>query len=160
MHVSICPFIIIVKGDEIARPCDRHSNETMNLRKHATKYKNMRKWMANFEENLRIVALNLYELTRFLSPNLSIYSYLLEFCTVLWSVVMLTSLNKPPVLSPLIGLCLINFKILLFYQIYVRNFYYRNCCVNSIADSIFVKRNKILMLAKNIQRGRQIKIRN
>ena len=32
---------------------------------------------SNFSENLRIVALKLLELTRFLSPNLSIYSYLL-----------------------------------------------------------------------------------
>ena len=27
---------------------DRHSNETVTLRKHATKYKNMCKWMAEF----------------------------------------------------------------------------------------------------------------
>ena len=32
-------------GDEIVRPCDRHSNETGTLKKHVPKYKNMRKWM-------------------------------------------------------------------------------------------------------------------
>ena len=28
--------------------CDRHSNETVTLRKHVTKYKNMQKWMVEF----------------------------------------------------------------------------------------------------------------
>ena len=32
---------------------------------------------------MRIVALKLLELTRFLTPHLSIFSYLFEFCTVL-----------------------------------------------------------------------------
>ena len=35
---------------------------------------------SNFSENLRLVALKLIELTRLLSQNLSIYSYLLSFC--------------------------------------------------------------------------------
>ena len=35
-------------GDEIVRGCDRHSNETVTLSKHATKYKNMRKWTLKF----------------------------------------------------------------------------------------------------------------
>ena len=38
----------LVKGDEIVRPCDRHSRETVTLRKHVTKYKKMRKWMVDF----------------------------------------------------------------------------------------------------------------
>ena len=37
-----------MKGDEIVRPCDRHSIETVTLRKHVTKYKNTRKWIAEF----------------------------------------------------------------------------------------------------------------
>ena len=37
-----------VKGDEIVGACDRNSNETVTLRKHFTKYKNMRKWMDEF----------------------------------------------------------------------------------------------------------------
>ena len=28
--------------------CNRHSNETLTLRKHVTKYRNMRKWMIEF----------------------------------------------------------------------------------------------------------------
>ena len=35
-------------GDEIVRLCDRHSNETLTLRKHISKYGNMRKWMGEF----------------------------------------------------------------------------------------------------------------
>ena len=36
------------EGDEIVRPCDRHSNETAIFRKHVTKYKNIQKWMVEF----------------------------------------------------------------------------------------------------------------
>ena len=38
----------IVKGDEIVRSCDRHSNETVTLKKHVTRYKHMLKWMVQF----------------------------------------------------------------------------------------------------------------
>ena len=38
----------LVKGDEIVRAWDRHSNETGTLMKHVTKHKNMRKWMIKF----------------------------------------------------------------------------------------------------------------
>ena len=38
----------IVKGGEIVCPCDRHSSETVTLRKHVNKYKNMRKWIVEF----------------------------------------------------------------------------------------------------------------
>ena len=31
--------------DEIVWPCDRHSNDTVTLIKHGTKYKHIRKWM-------------------------------------------------------------------------------------------------------------------
>ena len=37
IHVTIYPYLIIVKGDEIVRPCDGHSNETVSLKKHVTK---------------------------------------------------------------------------------------------------------------------------
>ena len=63
-------------------------NETVTLRKHASKYKNMRKWMIEFLENLRIVALKLLELTRFLSPNLQftvIYFNFVRWLGSLWS---------------------------------------------------------------------------
>ena len=39
---------ILVMGDEIVRHCDRHSNDTVILRKHVTKYKNMKKYMVEF----------------------------------------------------------------------------------------------------------------
>ena len=42
------------------------------------------RWL-NFSENLRVKAIKLFELTLFLSPNLSIY---FNFCTMLWSVVI------------------------------------------------------------------------
>ena len=57
--------------------CNRNNNETMTFRKHVFKYKNMRKWMIDFSENLRIVALKWLELSRFISPKQSINSYLL-----------------------------------------------------------------------------------
>ena len=44
--------IKLVKGDEIVRPCDRRSNETVTLKKHVTKYKNMLKWMVLFLRKL------------------------------------------------------------------------------------------------------------
>ena len=37
-----------MKGDEIVRPCDRHSSETVPLRKHVTKYKSMHKRIVEF----------------------------------------------------------------------------------------------------------------
>ena len=37
-----------MKGDEIVRPFDRHSNETAIVTKHVTKFKHMRKLMLVF----------------------------------------------------------------------------------------------------------------
>ena len=37
-----------MKGDEIVRPFDRHSNETGTVRIHVTKDKHIRKWMLVF----------------------------------------------------------------------------------------------------------------
>ena len=39
---------ILVKWDEIVRACDRHSNETVTLRKQVTKSENMQNWMVEF----------------------------------------------------------------------------------------------------------------
>ena len=47
VHVPIYPYLVC-EGDEIVRPCDRHSNETVTLRKDIAKYKNMRKWIVEF----------------------------------------------------------------------------------------------------------------
>ena len=37
-----------MKGDEIVLACNRYNNETATLRKHVTKYKNLRKWIVEF----------------------------------------------------------------------------------------------------------------
>ena len=37
-----------MKENKIVRACDQHSNETVTLRKHVTKYKHMQKWMVEF----------------------------------------------------------------------------------------------------------------
>ena len=54
--------IQLVQRDEIVRPCDWHSNETVTLRKHVTKYENMWKWMVeflrNFENSIMKIKLN------------------------------------------------------------------------------------------------------
>ena len=44
-HVDIYPYLIS-EGRRNCSSCNRHSNAW--LRKHVTKYKNMRKWMAEF----------------------------------------------------------------------------------------------------------------
>ena len=67
------PILIIMKGDEIVRPCDRHRNETMTLRKHVTKYKNMSKSMGEilrkFENrSIKITRVNSIRITK--SSNL------------------------------------------------------------------------------------------
>ena len=67
IHIPIYPYKIS-ELDEIVRSFDRHSRET-------------------FSENLRIVALKLLKLIRFLSPNLSFY---FSFVLCLGFVVMLT----------------------------------------------------------------------
>ena len=65
-----------MKRDEIVRPCDRHRNETVTLGKHVIpNIKKCENGFLNFIENLRIVALKLLEVTRFLSPNLSFCSH-------------------------------------------------------------------------------------
>ena len=42
-----------MKEDEIVRHCDRHSNETVTLTTHASKYKNVRKWMVEFHRKFK-----------------------------------------------------------------------------------------------------------
>ena len=43
-----CIPIKLVNGDKIVDICDRHSNETVTLRKHVNKYKHIQKWMVEF----------------------------------------------------------------------------------------------------------------
>ena len=69
-----------MKGDEIVRPCDRHSNETVTLRKHFTKHKHTQKWMVDFLRKIenrciKIAGVNSIRITKSIN--------LLSFCTVL-----------------------------------------------------------------------------
>ena len=82
-----------MKGVEIVRLCDRHSIETVTLRKHVTKYKNMRKWMVEFVRKFDNRAIksgrdNLILITK--SINLQLFIY---FVRCWESIVILTSLN-------------------------------------------------------------------
>ena len=74
-----------MKGDVIVRPCDRHSNETVTVRKHVTKYKNMRKLLIEFppkidNRGIKIARVNSIRITKSIN--------LLQFCTVLGSFVI------------------------------------------------------------------------
>ena len=74
IHVPIYPSLISV-GSEIVQTCDRHSNETLTLRKHVTNLiiKTFENGRFNISQNLRVVAINLLELNQFALSNLSIY---------------------------------------------------------------------------------------
>ena len=72
--------IELVKGDKIVRPCDRHSNETVTLKKHVTKYKHKQKWMVEFfgkfeNRGIKIARVNSIRLTKSINS--------LQLCTVL-----------------------------------------------------------------------------
>ena len=69
-----------MKEHEIVPPCDRHSNETVTLRKHVTKSKNTRKCMVEFLRKLenrviKIVRVNSILLTK--SINLQLITLIL-----------------------------------------------------------------------------------
>ena len=60
-----------MKGDEIARPCDRHSIETVTFRKHVIKYKNRQKWMVEFlrkfeKHGIKIARVNSILITKYI----------------------------------------------------------------------------------------------
>ena len=101
MPVTICIkgtcsnfSVLFVKGDEIVRPCDRHSKETVTIRKHVIKYIHMRKWKVEFLRNfenrgIKIARVNAILITK--SLNLQLFTYIFVRC---WgSIVMSTSLN-------------------------------------------------------------------
>ena len=61
-----------MKRDEIVRHCDRLINETAALRKHLTKYKQMRKWMNKIfrkfdNRGIKIVGVNSIRITKYLN---------------------------------------------------------------------------------------------
>ena len=69
--------------------------------KHVPNIKTRGNGWSNFSENLRIAALKLFKLTRFLSPFTSIFSYVLKFCTALGIRCDVDIFKLPPVLSSL-----------------------------------------------------------
>ena len=80
IHVPIFPSLIIVKGDEIVRHCDRHSSETVTLREQVYKYKNMHKWIVEFfrkfeNSSIKISRVNLTLMTE--SINLQLFTLIL-----------------------------------------------------------------------------------
>ena len=83
-----------MKGDEIVRNCDRHSIEKGTLRKHVTKYKNVRKWMVEFLRKFENLAIKVFRVNSILI--IKIYQFTVIYFNFVrcWaSVVMLTSLN-------------------------------------------------------------------
>ena len=69
-----------MNGDEIVQPCYRHSNETVTLGKHITKYKNMRKWMVKFFKKfeklgIKITRVNCIIITKYI--NLQLFTLIL-----------------------------------------------------------------------------------
>ena len=74
IHVPIYPYLTIVKGDEIVRPCDRRSNGIATLRKHVTKCKHMWKWMVDFfrmpeNRGIKITLVNSIRITKSIYVN-------------------------------------------------------------------------------------------
>ena len=90
-----------MKGDKIVRHFDRNSNKTVTLRKHVTKYKNMRKWMVEFLRKFENRGIKIARVNSIITKSTSFVIYF-NFVRCWGSVVMLTSLNKPLVLSPFI----------------------------------------------------------
>ena len=69
-----------MNGDEIFRPCNRHSNETVTFGKHVTKYKNMQKWIVEFlrkfeNRGIKIARVNWIFITK--SINLQLFTLIL-----------------------------------------------------------------------------------
>ena len=50
--LQFIPVLLLVKRDNIVRPSDRQSYETVTVRKHVTKYKNILKWMVEILRKL------------------------------------------------------------------------------------------------------------
>ena len=58
-----------MNGDEIVRPCDRHSIETELSGNMLSNKKTYENGWSNISENVRIVQLKVVEIPRFLSPK-------------------------------------------------------------------------------------------
>ena len=66
--------------------CNRHSNETLTLGKHVTKYKNMRKWKVEFLRKFENRGIKFSRVNSILI--IKSINFLLWFCMVLGSVVI------------------------------------------------------------------------
>ena len=69
-----------MKGDEIVRPCDRHSNETVTRLKHVNKYKNIRKLTVAFLRKLENRCITIAQVNQLLmtkSINLGLFALIL-----------------------------------------------------------------------------------
>ena len=67
-------------GDEILRPCDRHCNETVSLRRHVTKYKIIQKRMVEFLRKLENCSIKIARVKSILitkSINLQLFTLIL-----------------------------------------------------------------------------------
>ena len=69
-----------MKGDKIVQPCDWHSNETVTLRNHVTKYINMQKFIVKFlrkceNRDIKIARVHLILITK--SINLQLFTLIL-----------------------------------------------------------------------------------
>ena len=58
-----------MKGDEFVRPLDRHSIETVTLRKHVIKYKNMRKSMVEILRKFENRSIKIARINSILIPK-------------------------------------------------------------------------------------------
>ena len=68
----------------IDEACNRHSNETVTLRKHVTKYMNMGKWMVEFFRKFKCRGTKIARINSiFMTESIN----LLKFCMALGSVV-------------------------------------------------------------------------
>ena len=79
IHVPFSPYLIS-KVRRIVRHCDRHRNETVTLRKHITKYKNIRKWIVEIlrkfkNRGIKIARVNSILITK--SINLQLFTLIL-----------------------------------------------------------------------------------
>ena len=125
-NLSLYIYLIIVKRDEIVRSCDRHSNEAVTLRKHVTKYKNIRKWIVEFlrkSESRRdkIARVN----SIFASPYQWIYFNFVKCWGPLWCRHFLT--NHPCACSPFMENSMDRYMVIFNHLIGISNVALLSC---------------------------------
>ena len=86
-----------MNGDEIVRPGDLHSDETVTVRKHVFKNEKMQKWIIEFlrkfeNRGIKIARVNSIFITKFINLQL--------FTLILYSVGVRCDRRRFSVLSP------------------------------------------------------------